>query len=898
MYTHRLTSEEKEEVYSGEQLAHAEFRLRRRLRRFLLRRRTAEKLEGLWGLYRRVQRSSAGWRLSAGEAEQFLQAVLRAGAHTAWSARAEEIGGAAPATMALLRVYAKFGDTRRLEAAAHARGGEWTQRQADFVATRATAYARADLPAQAAAILQGASPGGGQDADQQTKSSWISAQEQLVMAWARSRRVDEAWAALGRLQAGGGGAATRAWNAVLHMHAVDVRYRQAAVEAVQARMAAAGAALDAASFNILLHGAVLRGAAARWRHWHARMRGAGHAPDAYTYTSLVAQLGGAGQWAEAAAVGRMRVAPTPATAVAALDVDRRRNNVSGVMAHLRRRVARGAWLAPHEFTQAAAAARADAPAWSAEIALLGAALDAGRVPPSAAVDAVAARLPGPTPRAHAARALLAGLATPESRERTAQALVELAEAVAVISDRDPASACDQAPGYDFVSGPARMSFSASLGAAVRALTLAGSQQHAERLAVAAARAQIDVAAPHTLAALATRALGPDAAALVQQHVRATRFNPPGAVAIAQLAQSARAGQAGAYAEVQRASEAHPAARAFAALLQSDAARGDVMGLEATWRRMLERGVAAGAAGHAARVVCYARAGDLLRTRRAFCDLLDHGHAPSRAAVHAVVRCCVRAGHVALALAVVRHAERHVALPPATYNLVLSRCAPAPPLHAQADALFAAMLRTPDARLTHPPCDAARTVAAHRARLGDLRDYRPPPARAGHQAPLSDDAAARSKRALVAWLTSPAAFPGGAESPAESPADSAADRIADPAPPPPPDATTFIVMLRLYGQNHRWADVVRTWHTLAAFNRRVDALAATWPHAARHRVTPFSRMVGWAALALRQMGRPADAAALWDDAAQRGILSDSARALGMDAMLGRLPTRNDTDPQRH
>ncbi|KAJ2334058.1 hypothetical protein GGI00_002027, partial [Coemansia sp. RSA 2681] len=63
-----------------------------------------------------------------------------------------------------------------------------------------------------------------------------------------------------------------------------------------------------------------------------------------------------------------------------------------------------------------------------------------------------------------------------------------------------------------------------------------------------------------------------------------------------------------------------------------------------------------------------------------------------------------------------------------------------------------------------------------------------------------------------------------------------------------------------------------------------------PYAQRHRVTPFSRMIGWAALALVETGRMQEARSLWNSAARDGTLSDNARSLGMDHMLRQLPQR--------
>ncbi|KAJ2616927.1 hypothetical protein GGF44_005881, partial [Coemansia sp. RSA 1694] len=108
--------------HGEEEVDKAIFRLRRKLRRFVLHPRTAAKLEAMWTLYADIKRSTA-WRISDEELAQFLRAIQRAGMGMAWLQRAEELAGESPvlgsdATMALLRVYAKYGDTLKFERAA------------------------------------------------------------------------------------------------------------------------------------------------------------------------------------------------------------------------------------------------------------------------------------------------------------------------------------------------------------------------------------------------------------------------------------------------------------------------------------------------------------------------------------------------------------------------------------------------------------------------------------------------------------------------------------------------------------------------------------------------------------------------------------------------------------
>ncbi|KAJ2103388.1 hypothetical protein GGI09_000697 [Coemansia sp. S100] len=840
----------------GEQVDKAIFRLRRKLRRFVLHPRTEGKLEAMWTLYAGIKRSTS-WRINDHELAQFLRAILRAGVGMAWYRRAEDLAAeselGSDATMALLRVHAKYGDTHKFEMRAREAkrvlGEDWAAGHGDYVETRAVAYARADLPARAQAIVDQAPRG----------SSRCLALVEILMAWARARKVDLAWAALSQLQALGCGLEMRGWNALLHMHAVDERYKMDLVEEVHRRMVRAGAVADRATFNILMHAALVRGWQARWQHWHKRMEAAGFAADAYTHTALAAALIDAGRWAEAARVIRhMRstgIAPTPATAVAAMQMQRRRSRVVVVMARFRQAVSRGSVIEPHDFTQVAGEALADPKGWVAEIALLIRCLEEGRVAASPAVDALAAHLPGLSAEAMASRPLLYALCNDPAKAGRAL--------VAGLSAPDSI-------GPSLIVGEHRKSYADTLNAVVRSLLRCGSLRQAEQLVHAAHRAQIDTESVlETSDALAT---------MVADFVSAGRLDDAAPHA----------------ARLDRLVETSPSVRAFNALLRYASANSDASAVESTWRRMGAAGVGADAGCHRARIACHAWAGDLLSTRRAYSDMLDDGYAPHAAAVAAVVLCCVRASNVGLALTVVRHAERHgCAVSTDTYNMIMSRCVSMPFYHRRIDRMFAGMLTTPDDVLYRDANDVTRDVERLRATFSDLRRV---PARGPRHLTgwltTDDYGTERTRRALVAWLTSAAVYPaaptltdpsvrkvGASEAPvAVAPAEMPVLLS------PPPNATTFIIVMRFYGQNRRWRGVLRAWDALDEFNARVSKLAAKHPFAERHRVTPFSRMIGWAARALVETGRPEDARALWDRAARDGTLSDNARALGMEHML--------------
>ncbi|KAJ2296167.1 hypothetical protein IWW55_005197, partial [Coemansia sp. RSA 2706] len=421
---------------------------------------------------------------------------------------------------------------------------------------------------------------------------------------------------------------------------------------------------------------------------------------------------------------------------------------------------------------------------------------------------------------------------------------------------------------------------------------------AEALVRAAADARIDTSAPHTLVALLGWCAREGAARLpqLQQQMADATFSSPAVQPSAQLVASVKAGDMARaqlwFERLERRVADMPSVRAFDALLTYAAALQDTRLLERTWRQQELSGVAASVTGHQTRIFCYSHADDLLRTRRAYTDMLDDGYPPTFPAVGALVRCCVRGGDLSLALHVMRHAERvhGTALNATAYNYVLSRLGQQPERLAHMHELFGAMLATSDERLCHAASDARRAVEREHRRFADLRVLDAHTQQQGAwllRPDTSREPSARLRRALVSWLTSRFAY--SAEPTLVEPRDEppAACERAD---APPPDATTFIVVMRACGRQARWADVVRAWDALASFNRRVDALAAQYPSAAAHRVAPISRMVGWQALALARLGRRAEAERLWSWAVSEGVMSASARELGMDEMLRRLPIK--------
>ncbi|KAJ1951906.1 hypothetical protein GGI12_006376, partial [Dipsacomyces acuminosporus] len=208
--------------------------------------------------------------------------------------------------MHLFRIFAKFGDIQRfdglLSQIKQAYGSGWANEQPDFYETWAAAYARADMPAQAEIILNDF-PRTQEDSvkkiDGQPIPPRVFALREVLFSWVRRKNVDQAWAVLSQLLAFGYGRSAREWNALLHMHAVDLRYRYELLEQVLSRMRAAGVAYDKATYNIMMHACLLRGKQVFWKDWFKRMELAGFKADSFAYTALVGQLVNNGQWGEA-----------------------------------------------------------------------------------------------------------------------------------------------------------------------------------------------------------------------------------------------------------------------------------------------------------------------------------------------------------------------------------------------------------------------------------------------------------------------------------------------------------------------------------------------------------------------------------------------------------------------
>ncbi|KAJ1888788.1 hypothetical protein LPJ66_008390, partial [Kickxella alabastrina] len=411
--------------------------------------------------------------------------------------------------------------------------------------------------------------------------------------------------------------------------------------------------------------------------------------------------------------------------------------------------------------------------------------------------------------------------------------------------------------------------------------------------------------PSLMEAISLATFSQPAAPLATQLVRALRC---GDMALAQSA----------FASVERAAEDFPTVRAFSALLSYAVAMRDPALLEAKWRQMLARGLAPDVQAHRLRVRGHALADDLLRTRRAYTDMLDMGLCDHRA-VAALVRCAVRCNHLSLATTAMRDAERErgVSLAAGCYNYVLSRYET---MGAEGVArlwrLFRRMVDAEDLRLVRPlaSLDAGRAVDAHMASFVDLRgslDYlggghglqRP-----GHLAPppptttTTSSSGKKARKALVNWLTSRAAFPAAPTlfAPNEPDGLGGPKRLCGLV--PPPDATTFIIVMRASGKLQQWSSVLAVWQALEQFNRRLDCLAQQQHQegdqggcgavaAGKLKVAPFSRLVGWTALAYCRLGRREDALELWENARKNGWLSDAALDTGMDGMLERLATKN-------
>ncbi|KAJ2616730.1 hypothetical protein GGH99_001109 [Coemansia sp. RSA 1285] len=957
-----LVVQSKSAPFTAEEVDRAIGRLRRKLRRFLLHNRSAATLEALWELYQTVLGSAEDWQLSKAEAMQFLAAILRASDRgDVWCGRAQTIASTVDTTadaalraavaLALARIYARFGDLAGLESAVAgiAHGGDEEvmkmMEQDDYHETRAIALARAGLPQQAEEALELA---GGATLTpeacerfrhniEQTKSKrgpriWmrlepagVEALRNILAAWARSRGVDRAWATMDRLLTLGYAESSREWNALLHMHALDPRYRYELLEHVLERMRNAGAKRDHATYNIIMQGCLLRGLQPQWRSWLVRMQDAGFSPDVYTYATPAAQLAATGQWSEAhRVVEAMKRTATaaPARAIsanAAMRIERQRNRSAPIMDRFRANVFFGRAITAEEFAGVAAVAL-DCPArWPTEIALLVRCLEEGCVADSAVISSLAARLPGIDDRLVGDRPLLRML---RSLSRSADAGSAIVESVGAGSNSDAMRQL----------GGGRRRVPGALDAIVQRLLRGGAVAQAERLLHAARDASVGVGSSATLLSVLHHMLRQPSAsggivARAAEELAAARFLPPTHVPAALLAACVKSGDMEAarehFVRLERLVEQHPSLRAFNALLYYAQTRGDALTLELKWRQMESLGLAPDAIAHRTRIVCYSLKDDMLRTRRAYADMLDYGYPPTASVVAPMVRCCIRCNEIDLALIVIRHAEKEhgAALSTTAYNYVISRIASLPEQERLACAMFDAMLSSPDARLLSDMSDVISSVTARKLRFADLRVFG---ARSQRQNNLAawllrpekeKELPTRSmKLALAQWLTSQAAFSAAptlfnprAKRDQVDMADGAHDKLraarlypiqepgskhklsdALPTTPPPPNATTFIIMMRTHGQHKRWESVIASWNALHTFNRRIDALETEHPQVARHRVQPFGRMISWVALALVELGRRSDALRIWNAAAAEGVISDAAVVAGMDQMLVRLP----------
>ncbi|KAJ2766003.1 hypothetical protein IWQ56_003884, partial [Coemansia nantahalensis] len=565
---------------SGEEAEQAVARLRRKLERFGLRRRTAAKLEAMWATYEEIKAGSE-WRLGSDELAQFLAAIQQAGNRAFWCERAAALVADeerrlqravdADTAMALMRLFAKHGDVRQFEAAAAVRGGECAPERHALVETRAIAYARADLPRRAQEILGEsprlqaalacAQPAGSEQ--QRPAPPHAVALREVLLAWVRARDTERAWASMSQLLAIGHGRAAREWNAVLHLHAADRRYRYPLLEQVLQRMREAGVAYDAVTYNTMMQGSLLRGLQARWKQWLQRMELDGHRPDAATYTALFSQLAQSGQWAEAQRVAehmrQANIPQPPAMAAAEMSLDRQRGRSDRVMARFRRLALRAAELPAAEFAMAAQTAL-DAPQrWAAEVALAIRCLEDGRVAESPVVDALAAQLPGIDAARIAGRPVLQLLCGDPNRiwHAFAEGLAGTAPSVA--------------------AGGRRRSSAQTINVALRFLIRTRRLDQAKALLRAARAAHVDVGAPHTLVSLVhlyTRSGRPVPPDLSEQLTQAT-FAPPPAALIAQLVSSIKGGDLAAarthYEALEAAADGLPSTRVFNALLMYAAA---------------------------------------------------------------------------------------------------------------------------------------------------------------------------------------------------------------------------------------------------------------------------------------------------------------------------------------
>ncbi|KAJ2805066.1 hypothetical protein H4R20_002244, partial [Coemansia guatemalensis] len=608
----------------------------------------------MWTLYMEI-RAASKWRIDTVELIQFLRAILKVGRETFWSERAqllvdeERARSAAPVgadvAMALIRIYAKFGDIqaigRVVELTTEALGSEWAAAQEDYIETRVIAYARADLPATAAKALAmsgdyaaAVSDVGRSDSPRSSASRltdtarrtppYVMALIELLLAWARRREVSKAWACMSQLLSQGYGKSARAWNGLLHMHAIDVRYRYGLLEEAASRMHSAGVEADAATYNIMMHGSLLRGLTVKWKEWYQRMGQAGHKPGAVTYTTLFSQLARNGQWSEALNVLRtMRsanVRMTATTAASAMSMERLRNRSDRVMRRFRDRIVKGSVVSASEFAVAMATALDSPRRWTSEIALAIRCLEDGRISESAVVDAMAARLPGINAAQIPRRPLLHLLQCDAEHISAAFAAGIHASAGlfpemggtdgsggSASTDGSNGSAPKTAPAGDsgayMAVGERRRSYAQTLNVVIQFMLREGNLRQAEALIQTASEAKIDTGTPHTLISLLhaymrtdTCQAGEDAGVATDNQrdriaavgrlgdsITAATFVPPTVLPIAQLVASIGSKDMAAakehFEQLERGVEDFPSIRAFNAMLQYACAQQDCELLE-------------------------------------------------------------------------------------------------------------------------------------------------------------------------------------------------------------------------------------------------------------------------------------------------------------------------------
>ncbi|KAJ2850907.1 hypothetical protein IWW36_001533 [Coemansia brasiliensis] len=802
--------------------------------------------------------------------------------------------------MALIRIFAKFGDLQLVNAtvnkAGETHGLSWADGIADYIETRAIALARADLPAQASAMLeksQGYAAAAAQNGCTKPVPPYAVALREIMLAWTRSRDAGKAWSCLSELMALGYGRSAREWNALLDMHAKDMRYRYPLLEQVLARMRNAKVKYSAATYNIMMHGCLLRGLQTRWKEWFERMERDGFQHDTATFTTLLAQLARSGQWNEALKVvqymRRNKIATMPASVIS---IERQRNRIEPVMRRFRHQVLRGGEISASEFTAVVKAILDSPKKWAAEAALAIRCLEDGRVAESAVVDALAAQLPGIGTSGILDRPLLS-LLQKDAGEVAESFMHGIQDAVLGSKAHQPLAV-----------GAQRRSFVRTLNIVIRFLARGRNWKQVESLVQAASAAEIDTSAPHTLVSLLHWCVrvGCEQPPALQKSISAASFVPPSALATAKLIASTKAGD---MAEAQKWFEqleqqiaSFPSVSAFNALLMFAASVQDTALLESKWRQMEMCGIMPDTVSHKTRIFCYSQTDNLLRTRRAYTDMLDFGYPPSAWTVSAMVRCCVRKGDLDLALCVIRHAERVYGscLNATTYNYVLSRLGQSAKGLQLMRAMFQSMLETPDARLYSCQSDIERDVSREKLRFVDLRILGEKQAGLGSWLlrPSQDHkSSARFRRALVSWITSRAAYSADPIVFEDDSTTTALDNNSNGivhADAPPPTATTFIIVMRASGKYGQWEDVMWAWRALSLFNQRVSTLSEKYPQAKAHHVVPISRMVGWAALALVKLGHPEAAENLWTEAAEAGTLSPSARKKGMNAMISQLSVR--------